>query len=68
MAANVFCLSSPINWKASETPTHSDFFHSKNSKKTVSSVKPPKLTQFQVIPTTKGIKRSEKLKKGQKNI
>ena len=33
---------------------------------TVSSVQPAKLTQFSEITTTKGVKRPEKLKKGQK--
>ena len=35
---------------------------------TVSSVQLAKLTQFLVIVTTKGVKRPEKLKKGQKDL
>ena len=41
-------------------------FFTQKIAKTVSSVKQAKLTQFQVITTTKGVKRPENLKKGQK--
>ena len=41
-------------------------FFTQKIAKTVSSVKQAKLTQFQVITTTKGVKRPEKLKKGEK--
>ena len=43
-------------------------FFTQKIAKTVSSVQPAKLTQFQVMTPAKGVKRPEKLKKGQKNF
>ena len=49
-----------------DRPLYTLIFFTQKVAKTVSSVQPAKLTQFQVMTPAKGVKRSEKLKKGQK--
>ena len=58
-------LNSTFN-STTEKSHYTVIFFTQKIATTVSSVQPAKLTQFSEITTTKGVKRPEKLKKGQK--